>query len=37
MEVAGSKKTHLLPWVAAVVKDVDLSEKRILVEWGADW
>jgi 16S rRNA processing protein RimM len=37
MEVAGSKKTHLLPWVAAVVKGVDLSEKRILVEWGADW
>jgi 16S rRNA processing protein RimM len=41
MEVSGvgkeAGKTRLLPWVAAVVKDVDLSEKKVHVEWGADW
>jgi 16S rRNA processing protein RimM len=41
MEVAGAGrdagKLRLLPWVPAVVKDVDLTEKRILVEWEADW
>jgi 16S rRNA processing protein RimM len=36
MEVAG-ERTHLVPWVAAVVKRVDLDAKRIEVEWGADW
>jgi 16S rRNA processing protein RimM len=36
MEVAG-EKTRLVPWVAAVVKRVDLESKRIEVEWGADW
>jgi 16S rRNA processing protein RimM len=36
MEVAG-EKTRLLPWVAAVVKAVDLEAGRIEVEWGADW
>jgi 16S rRNA processing protein RimM len=36
MEVQG-KKTHLLPWVAAIVKDVDLAERRIRVAWGSDW
>jgi 16S rRNA processing protein RimM len=36
MEVAG-EKTRLLPWVAAVVKVVDLEAGRIEVEWGADW
>jgi 16S rRNA processing protein RimM len=41
MEVAGggktAGKTRLLPWVPAVVKEVDLAEKRILVEWEVDW
>ena len=37
MEVQGKGKLHLLPWVAAVVKDVDLKERRIRVEWGMDW
>ena len=37
MEVVGSGKTRLLPWVAAVVKSVDLSERKVYVEWGADW
>jgi 16S rRNA processing protein RimM len=36
MEVAG-EKTHLVPWVPAVVKRVDLDAKLIEVEWGADW
>lgn len=36
MEVAGDR-TRLLPWVAAVVKRVDLSARRIEVEWQADW
>jgi 16S rRNA processing protein RimM len=39
MEVAGETagKSRLLPWVPAVVKEVDLAEKRIVVEWEADW
>jgi 16S rRNA processing protein RimM len=37
MEVAGNGKLRLLPWVPVTVKHVDLAEKRILVEWGADW
>jgi len=36
IEVAGDR-TRLIPWVAAVVKDVDLPGKRIEVDWGADW
>ena len=36
MEVAGDR-TRLLPWVAAVVKEVDLPNRRVKVEWGADW
>ena len=36
IEVAGDK-TRLIPWVAAVVKEVDLPKRRIHVEWGADW
>lgn len=37
MEVAGSGKTRLIPWIADVVRDVDLSKRQIRVEWGADW
>jgi 16S rRNA processing protein RimM len=36
IEVTG-ERTRLIPWVAAVVKDVDLGRGRIEVEWGADW
>jgi 16S rRNA processing protein RimM len=36
IEVAGDR-TRLIPWVSAVVKEVDLPKGRILVEWGADW
>ena len=36
MEVSGDRE-RLVPWVPAVVKQVDLQEKQIVVEWGADW
>jgi 16S rRNA processing protein RimM len=36
MELSG-KKERLIPWVPAVVKKVDLADRRITVEWGADW
>src|SRR3954466_940840 len=36
MEVAG-ERVYLIPWVAAVVKEVDLAARRVVVEWGADW
>ena len=36
MEVAGDR-TRLLPWVAAVVKEVDFGKKRVVVQGGADW
>jgi 16S rRNA processing protein RimM len=36
MEVAGDR-IRLMPWVAAVVKAVDLEAGRIEVEWEADW
>ena len=28
---------RLIPWVSAVVKDVDLAARRIVVDWGAEW
>ena len=36
MEVAG-EKTRLIPWTARVVRNVDLPNRRIHIEWGADW
>jgi 16S rRNA processing protein RimM len=36
MEVAG-ERTRLIPWVAAIVKEVDLAARRVVVQWGADW
>jgi 16S rRNA processing protein RimM len=36
MELAGDP-VRLLPWVAGVVKKVDLEAGRIEVEWEADW
>ena len=36
MEVAGDR-ARLIPWIPTVVRDVDLKEKQIHVEWGADW
>jgi 16S rRNA processing protein RimM len=37
MEVAGEGKVRLLPWTPQVVKNVDLQNKQIDVDWGADW
>ena len=36
MEVAGDR-VRLIPWIASVVRDVDLQKKQIHIEWGADW
>jgi 16S rRNA processing protein RimM len=36
MEVVGAE-TRLIPWTAAVVRDVDLGKRQIHIEWGADW
>jgi 16S rRNA processing protein RimM len=36
MEVAG-ERTQLIPWIASVVRDVDLAKRQIHIEWGADW
>ena len=33
----GESGEQLLPFVAAVVLDVDLSEQRVRVDWEADW
>ena len=35
-ELSG-ERPRLLPWVPAVVKKVDLPERRVEVDWGADW
>ena len=37
MEVAGSSRTQLIPWVSAIVKQVDLEGRSIVVEWSAEW
>lgn len=36
MELAG-ERARLIPWVGAIVKEVDLEAKRIVVDWSADW
>jgi 16S rRNA processing protein RimM len=36
MEVAGDRM-RLIPWIASVVRDVDLQNKRIQIEWQEDW
>jgi 16S rRNA processing protein RimM len=36
IEVTG-ERTRLIPWVSAVVKEVDLPKQRIRVEWQVDW
>jgi len=42
MEVAAradmpARARRLLPWVAAVVRNVDPAARRIVVQWEADW
>jgi len=36
MELEGSR-TRLIPWVSAIVKEVDLGARRIRVAWDAQW
>jgi len=36
MEVAGDK-TRLIPWIASVVRNVDLGRRQIHIEWHVDW
>lgn len=35
--IAQDERERLIPFVAAVVLDVDLPARRIQVDWGADW
>jgi 16S rRNA processing protein RimM len=35
--VPGGKEERLLPYVEAVVRVVSLADRRIVVDWGADW
>ena len=37
IEVAAEGRLRLLPWVAAIVQEVDLAGRRIRVAWEADW
>jgi len=30
-------RTHLIPWVSAIVKGVDLEGRRIVVDWSREW
>jgi len=36
MEVSGAR-TRLIPWIASVVRDVDLGNRQVHIEWGAEW
>jgi 16S rRNA processing protein RimM len=36
LQVSG-ERLRLIPFVDAFVRDVDIKQGRILVEWGADW
>lgn len=37
LRVRDEEIERLVPFVAAVVKDVDLERRRIRVDWGRDW
>jgi len=36
MEITG-ERTRLIPWVSAIVKQVDLEARSIVVDWSAEW
>jgi len=36
MEITG-ERTRLIPWVSAIVKQVDLEGRSIVVDWSAEW
>lgn len=35
--VKNEEKTHLIPFVAAYITDVDMQNKQIIVDWGLDY
>ena len=37
MTLSDARRERMLPFVAAVVRNVDLDARRIEVDWGADW
>ncbi|MFO7189891.1 MAG: ribosome maturation factor RimM [Pseudomonadota bacterium] len=37
MRVARDEAEQLIPYVGAVIREVDLPGRRIVVDWGADW
>jgi 16S rRNA processing protein RimM len=37
MRIEAGKDERLVPFVGAVIRNVDLGRGRIEVEWGADW
>src|SRR5919201_677252 len=37
MELVAGSRTRLIPWVSAIVKEVDLGAGRVVVDWSADW
>jgi 16S rRNA processing protein RimM len=37
IEVVAGDRTRLIPWVAPLVRQVDLPKRQIHVEWEADW
>lgn len=37
VEIEDAEQVRLVPWVAAIVKHVDLAGGRIEVDWEADW
>jgi ribosomal 30S subunit maturation factor RimM len=37
MRVAGDEGERLLPFIAQVVREVDIRAGRIQVDWGKDW
>jgi 16S rRNA processing protein RimM len=37
MVVKGEEKTHLIPFVAAYITNVDMPNKQIIVDWGLDY
>lgn len=36
LKVSGEKE-HLIPFVEAIAREVDLEAGRIVVDWGSDW
>ena len=37
LRVTSGARERLLPFVAEVIRTIDLAQRRIEVDWGADW